>query len=115
MSGGGGGGSSDDQWRPGAGGPVSGDDKCSIVEKTVLNSPVATAVAGLNVGDVLAIALETHPRKRVIARASNGQTAGAITSTHLVEIIECLEGGFEYSAEVLSATGGRVEIEIAPA
>ena len=110
MSGGGGGGSWDQDWRP----PTSGsaNDKCNIVERTVLNSPVATVVSELKVGDILFVELETTPRNRVVAKSSAGTVAGAITSTKLVDLIECLQDGHTYEGEVISVHGGRIEIEI---
>ena len=57
--------------------------------------------------------METAPRKRVVALAG-GNVAGAITSPRLIDFIECIEAGVEYSAEVKAVSGGRVEIEIRP-
>lgn len=110
MSGGGGGGSWDKDWRP----PTNGgeNDKCNILERTVLNSPVASVVSNLNVGDILLVELETTPRNRVVAKSSAGAVAGAITSSRLVDLIECLQDEHTYEAEVISVQGGRVEIEI---
>ncbi len=112
MSGGGGGGSSSDDWRGAASGSGSGEDKCAIVERTVLNSPNPAVVAGLNVGDVLLVELETQPRSRLVAKTADGATAGAITSTSIVDIIECIQNGSAYVAEVLAVNAGKVEIEI---
>ena len=114
MSGGGGGGSSTDDWRPPSGAGGDGDN-CAIVERTVLNSPVAAVIQTLSVGDILLIELEQTPRLRVVAHAVNGQIAGAITSPRLVDFIECLQNNYGYEAVVRSVQGGRVEIEIRPA
>lgn len=121
MSGGSGGGSGFDSWRPSAdgkgagGGAGGGTDKCAIYETAVLASPVAAVIATLNVGNMLIVGIETTPRTRVVVRTVGGLIAGAITSVHLVDIIECIQGGFAYDAEVRSITGGRVEVEIRPA
>lgn len=112
MSGGGGGGSSSEDWRGPGGGGGAGDDKCAIVERTVLNSPNAAVVGGLNVGDILEVELETQPRSRLVAKTANGQVAGAITSTSIVVIIECIQDGSAYEAEVLAVNAGKVEVEI---
>ena len=111
MSGGGGGGSSSDNWRVGTGG-AGGNDECAITERTVLNSPNAAVVGTLSVGDVLDIVLETQPRNRLVANTQQGQTAGSITSTRIVDIIECIQNGSSYEAEVLSINAGKVEVEI---
>jgi hypothetical protein len=124
MSGGSGGGSSGgDTWRPkaggagggGGGGGGNGGDPCTIIEKTILNSPNATVVASLKSGNQLSVQLEKTPRQRVVVKDQSGQIAGAITSANLLQIIECLDGGYAYKATVLSVTGGKVEIEISPA
>jgi hypothetical protein len=123
MSGGSSSSSGFDSWRPsggggrpsGAGGGGGGTDKCAIYETTVLASPVATVVATLNIGDTLTVGLETSPRNRVVVRTMAGEVAGAITSVQLVDMIECMQGGYAYEAEVKSINGGRVEIEISPA
>lgn len=116
MSGGSGGGGSSEDWRPPSGGSGGDNDKCAIVERTVLNSPVSAVVSGLNAGDVLTIELETTPRNRVVAKEpKSNQVAGAITSPRLVTMIECLQDGYFYEAEVMSVQGGRIEIEVRPA
>lgn len=112
MSGGENGGSSSEDWRGPGIGAASRDDKCAIVERTVLNSPNPTVVAGLNVGDILQVELETQPRSRLVAKTTVGATAGAITSTSIVDIIECIQNGSAYEAEVLAINSGKVEIEI---
>ena len=112
MSGGRGGGGSNDQWRPVGGSVGDRDDRCAITERTVLNSPVPDVIADLQVGDILSLELETRPRNRVVVKTSSGQIAGGITSTRLVDIIECLQKGIRYEAQILSAKSGRVEIEI---
>lgn len=100
---------SSEEWR---GSAPSGDDKCAITEQTILNSPVPAVVAGLSVGDILLVDLETQPRNRVVAKSAAGAVAGAITSVSLVDIIECIQNGSVYEAEVLSINSGKVEIEI---
>lgn len=114
MSGGGDGGNAGD-WRPRPEVGGGGEDRCAIVERTILNSPVAAVIANLAAGDMLDISLDMGPPRRVIATNQQGAVAGAITSPRLVDIIECLQGGYVYLAEVLSVQGGRVEIEIRPA
>lgn len=106
--------SSGEDWRASSGDGAPGNDKCAISEKTILNSPNAAVIATLSVGSLLAIYLETVPRKRLVAKNDLGAIAGAITSARLVDLIECVEGGFEYISEVLAVNGGRVEIEIRP-
>lgn len=126
MSGGSSSGSGFDDWRPtngpkpgstggGGDGTGGGTDKCAIYEQAVLASPDAAVVSSLRVGEILTVGLETSPRNRVVARTNDGAVVGAITSVHLVDMIECMKDGFTYEAEVHSINGGRVEVEIRPA
>lgn len=119
MSGGGGGGGGDGDWRGAGGGgggsSGGGPEKCSFTERTILNSPIPNVVSRLIPGEILIVELEAQPRKRVVVKNAMGAVAGAITSARLVDIIECMELGFGYEAEVLSVQGGRIEIEVRPA
>lgn len=114
MSGSGDGGGSTDDWRPPLGAGGGGQDRCGIVERTVLNSPNPDVIATLKAGQLLFIELELAPRKRVVAKIASGEVAGAITSPQLIDFIECLENDYLYEAEVKAVNGGRVEIEIRP-
>lgn len=117
MSGGGGGGGSSDDWRRAGGdggGAGGGLDKCSFIERTILNSPNPDVVSKFAGGEILSVVLEAQPRKRVVVKTVTGNLAGAVTSTRLVDIIECLEAGFGYEAEIISILGGRIEIEVRP-
>ena len=112
MSGSGGGGSSNGQWRLASSSNGDEDDQCDIMERTILNSPIPDVVANLQVGHILSVELETSPRYRVVAKTQARLVAGAITSTRLVDIIECLQKNIQYKARVLSVMAGRIEIEI---
>ena len=111
MSGGGG---DPIDWRPVRGQDVgaNGEDRCDIVERTVLNSPVAQVVQTLNQGAVLSVHYADGPRPRLEVRDENDRTAGAITSPRLVDLIECIQLGNNYEATVIGLDGGRIEIEI---
>ncbi len=111
MSGGGGGAG---DWRPIGGqlGGAEGEDKCNIIERTVLNSPVAAVVLTLSVGSVLSVHFVEHPRTRLEVLDGKGQTAGAVTSPRLIDLIECIQQGNNYEARVIGTDGGRIEVEI---
>ena len=109
MSGGGGGGGGAFS----GGGEPAGDDACSITDRVTLNSPVKAVISTLSVGDVLDVVLVTISTvQRLEAQVSAGATAGTITSSHLVQIIRCIKAGYSYEAEVLSISGGRVDVEV---
>lgn len=107
MSGGGGGG----------GGFVTGPNEhvdCkAIVEETILNSPVAEVLAKLNVSSVLSVEIvETKGRPSLVARASSGEVAGAITSENLRDLIRCIREGHSYRATVTELDGGLCRVEV---
>ena len=100
-------------WRP-TGVVTDQGNKCSIVERTILNSPVHSVVSSIAPNTDLDVVLETTPRKRLVAVDSSGAVAGSITSSRLVDLIECIESGHDYVAAVLSTSSGRIEVEIRP-
>lgn len=101
------------QTQGGADGPGSEQgDPCNIVQQAPLNSPRADVIETLSVGDELAVSLNTggdHPVLEVISRAG---AAGALTHRGHLKIIECIEGGREYKAVVLSVSGGAVQVRV---
>ncbi len=119
MSGGGGG---EETWRKvvpggaqttaGAGGPAGGaSDPCAIVETTAINSPDRAILGTLRIGDLLAIELVMGPPRRLVARASVG-IAGSITSPSLPQLIQCMQAGNHYVAEVLALRGAVCQVRV---
>lgn len=108
MSGSGGGGG-------GGGGPSppSGIDCLRLVIRTTLNSPNPAVVKKLKKNDVLTIDVQ-GPRGPVAALDGTGQTAGTITAQELLDLIKCIDDGFEYVAIVRDVSGGKVDVEIRP-
>ncbi len=123
MSGGSGGGGGND-WRPqpaptpkvgGAGGGGSPpNDLCNIIETTTLNSPVGAVISALRTGDLLAVVFQAGPPQRLVAEQSPGVLAGSITSPSMLQIIQCINSGVNYVAEVLSVKGAICQIRIKP-
>lgn len=124
MSGGGGGG----EWRPepkepksrpkgsGKGGGSSSPppDPCNITEITSLNSVNCTVVASLRQGDRLAVVFQAGPPRQLIAQTATGAIAGSITSPSMLQIIQCIQTGVAYVAEVLSVRGAQCQVQIQP-
>jgi hypothetical protein len=107
MSGSGGGG--------GGGGGVSPSDiECSrLFIRTTLNSPNPKVVKGLSKGDKLKVEL-TAEEGPVLVMTDSGETVGSITGRELLDLIRCLNEGYDYAAFVLEVTGGQVKVEIRP-
>lgn len=74
---------------------------CDITETTVLVSPNATALALVQVGDILAVEFRPGPPPLVLAMTGAGTAAGAINCVSTSEIVACIQLGVEYVAKVL--------------
>lgn len=121
MSGGGGGGG---DWRPepkapvttpnpdGTGSGVGGIvDPCVIEEVTSLNSVNPAALRGVRAGNLLDVAFLPGP-SRLVANDSSGNIVGSITSRSMLQFIQCIQGGRQYVAEVLSVQGGTCSVKV---
>lgn len=125
MSGGRGGGGN---WRPeprvpvpgqGGGGPGGGGtgpgDPCAIDELTQLNSVSPAALRNVSPGTVLDVVFLLGPPQRLVVQDSAGQIVGSITSRSMLQIIECIQGGRRYAAEVIGIQGGSCQVRVRPA
>jgi hypothetical protein len=96
----------------GGGGHVSEGMNCSALTfRTPLNSPKPDVLATLSVGDRLRVVL-VPPKGPVEVRTTKDRVAGSITSIQMVQLMNCINKGYEYEAEVKSLSGGRCDIEI---
>jgi hypothetical protein len=122
MSGSGGGGG---DWRPepkapvfepkgdgGSGGGVEPGDPCVIDEVTPLNSVSPAALRTVRPGTLLDVVFVPGPPRRLIAQDSAGQIVGSITSRSMLQIIECIQSGRRYVAEVLGVQGGSCQVRV---
>jgi hypothetical protein len=92
--------------------PPTSFDKCEAIRfETVLMSPQAPVLAKLIVGQILLLELSTQQERPIVKVVTDrGETAGTVTSTYLTQIIECLERGHKYVAEVLGLDGGACRV-----
>lgn len=98
----------------GAGGSTSGDP-CAIVQIAPLNSPRAAVVLSINVGDVLNVVLNSAGVRPVLEVHWQGNIAGSLTHTGHVAIIDCIQLGNQYVAEVVNRSGAAVDLQVRPA
>lgn len=82
--------------------------------KTVLNSPDPAVIGRLHGDEKLQIELETVGGRRRAVAKHDGHIAGSITSDMLPQLIRCLEQGNPFHADVLTVSGGRVEVDVHP-
>jgi hypothetical protein len=79
--------------------------------ETVIVSPQQVVIATLHVGDVLRLQLGSQQNRPVVDVVTNaGTRAGSITSTHLTQLIACLQGGHDYLVEVRDLNGGACRV-----
>ena len=89
------------------------DDCGKLSQQTTLNSPNRTVVSQLKKGDLLDIQVKAVGKSVVVEALHNGQVAGSVTSSIIQQLVECLEKGYEYVAEVLNdVQGGACRIHI---
>jgi len=89
------------------------DQGCAgLVEKTVLNSPVATVLDRLNPNDRLSLEVKNTKGSKIVVAVHGKQVAGSITIARLPVLIMCIESGIEYVAIVISIKSGRCEVQI---
>jgi hypothetical protein len=104
MSGGGGGG----EW---TGEPAN--DCATLSENTTLNSPNQSVLGQLKKGDVLEVTVRNVGKAIVIEALYKGQVAGAITSSIIQRLAECIEKGFQYVADVTEdVKGGACKVRV---
>lgn len=83
--------------------------------ETQLSSPKPLVVAGINVGDILSVAMDQQGAGQVVVVIKHGnQVAGGITSPKMSRLLECMRQGTQYQATVLSKDGGQVTMRISP-
>lgn len=99
----------------GGGGGSTGADRCAIFQQAPLNSPRPGVVATLSVGDVLTIVLNSSGVRPVLEVHAPSGIAGSLTHTGHVQIIECIQLGNSYVADVIGRSGAAVNLQVRPA
>lgn len=98
----------------GGGGYSPRESGCANLSfNTVLGTPKPPVLALLRKGHVLQLVLETTTIKIVVAKTNAGQMAGTIT-TMTQQLIECMENGHEYEAEVTQVAGLQCSVGVRP-
>ena len=98
----------------GGGGYAPRESRCGNLSfSTVLGSPKRTVLALIRKGQILDLVLNTTPTKVVVAMTNAGQIAGTIT-TMTQKLIECIEEGNSYEAEVTKVTGLQCSVDVRP-
>lgn len=105
MSGGGGGGS----WTP------DSDVQCSRLRfQTQIATPQPGAVLTLRVGDILDVTVINMGGALAVAVSKNGNVVGGLAGGLVNKLRECLLGGTNFRATVLTINGAQIMVEIEP-
>lgn len=97
------------------GGGVGGGavDPCAISQTAPINSPKPAVVSTISVGDVLDVVLTGVAPHRVLeVRVPGGAAAGSLTHRGHLSLVDCIDKGNTYRAEVIQRTGGAVVVRV---
>jgi len=91
--------------------PTAPSNPCAnLAFQAAINSPQASVIGQLNVGSILSVHLnktgngvEVHHKKQV---------AGSLTGTHVAQLVNCMNSGFEYEATVVTLDGGNCVVRV---
>lgn len=96
----------------GGGGYSPRESGCANLSfNTVLGSPRLPVLAHLRKGQILQLVLQSGAVKIVAAKTNGGDVAGTIT-TMTQQLIECMERGHEYEAEVINVSGLQCNVAV---
>lgn len=87
-------------------------DPCKVLRiETNLMSPQADQMKSVRQGDTLPVRLQ-HDQGRAYAAVLNasGKPIGTIGSEEAITLIECIDKGHVYSADILSMDGGTCRV-----
>lgn len=102
-------GSSRDVWEPSV--PATRCDTLSFT--ATVNSPQPAALAAVSVGDILDVALSPPPHQSVLV-VKQASTVGALTGAKISSLVNCLQNGYRFEAEVTGLNGGVCTVEVRP-
>jgi hypothetical protein len=96
--------------RRGGGAPVS---PCSTLTfDATVNSPQATVLTTLVVGEVLDLTLMTGGHG--VAVLKDAVIVGTLTGIRVAQMINCMNSGFDYKAIVSTLNGGQCVVRVEP-
>jgi hypothetical protein len=94
-----------------SGGAVACD---SLAFETALSSPKPKIISQLSIGDILDITIQRSGGIETIVAIYSGQIAGGLV-INSIQIISCINQGFNYEAEVREIKGALVKLFVRPA
>lgn len=101
------GGSSSSGWSPTV--PSSPCERINI--RAGVNSPQAEALKDIKLNDVLTLSLQQTPQISIIV-SSDSHVVGSLTGPTIIQLINCIENGHQYSATVVDLDGGSCVVQV---
>jgi hypothetical protein len=95
-----------------SGGFGSIDDCSSLFIPTTLNSPKRDVIAKIEVGNILSVQLNREGT--IVFAWWENEIAGSITAANLTRLINCLQSGAIFVAEVTRKNGGSCDVIVRP-
>ena len=91
----------------GGGGPPGGRDPCNLVIEATIHAPNTDYTNTLNIGTLLAVRLGGPAGRTIEVYTSNGYRIGSLIGiAQLGQLIECIQSGAVYTAEVRRILSG---------
>lgn len=89
-------------------------DPCWIYRTTTLQGVNPAALAKVSVGEELTVTtiIKRKIRSVVCSIPETGDIVGAITFTNIALLIDCIDKGSQYTANVDSVNGGRCDVTV---
>lgn len=92
--------------------PSPQDENCAgLIFNTNLASPQSAVINDLEEGDLLNVKA-VREQGPIQAFDAQDRLAGSIISRQQVRLLNCINGGTEYVAQVLSIEGGQCNVEV---
>lgn len=86
---------------------------CASIDFTAqVSSPKSTVVAKMNAGDVLDVEAKAYQERTVLILTTKGEIAGGLASPQAAKILECINDGHRYVADVQLISGGQVRVRV---
>lgn len=78
-----------------------------------INSPQATALAGMMAGDTLRVVVDNSAVAPVLAvETLAGARAGSLTMANYLQVIACVARGHVYEATIMTINGGIYDVRV---
>lgn len=96
----------------GTGGERPDGDPCDIRETAPVNSPQPAVVRTLTIGDRLPLRVAGAPPRRILQLVAPAGVAGSLTHRSALALVNCIDAGHAYEAEVIAINAGLVTVRI---